>query len=226
MAKQTKIKATLREQVGGRASRKLSRAGFVPANVYGKDAPNVNLQLDKREITNLLAHATSEHILVDLEIADAAGTTNRLALIQEVQHHPLRRDVTHVDFHAVKADEKIRAAVPVEPIGEADGVKNYGGVMEVALHEIEVDCLPKDLPEIIRVDVSALGVGQSIHVRDLVLPEGVTAHAHADLTVISVAAPRVEAEVTPAAGAAAEPEVLKEKKAEEGKAGEEKKEKK
>lgn len=224
MAKQTKIKATLREQVGGRASRKLSRAGFVPANVYGKDVTNLNLQLDKREITKILAHASSEHILVDLEIAQDGGTTNRLALIQEVQHHPLRRDVIHVDFHEVKADEKIHAAIPIEPVGEPDGVKNFGGVMEVSVHELEVECLPKDLPEFIRVEVSALGLGQSIHVRDLALPEGVTATASPDLTVISVAAPRVDTEPAPAAAAAAaEPEVLKEKKPEEGKAEGEKK---
>lgn len=216
MAKQTKLKASLREQVGGRASRKLGRAGFVPANVYGKDVKNLSLQLNKREITTLLAHATSEHILVDLEIAEGSGTTNRLALIQEVQHHPLRRDVLHVDFHEVKADEKIHAAIPVQPIGEADGVRNFGGVMEVALHEIEVECLPKDLPEILRVDVSALGLNQAIHIRDLVLPEGVTARANPDLTVISVAAPRVEVEPAPGAATAAEPEVIKEKKPEEG----------
>lgn len=226
MAKQTKIKAAVRSQIGGRASRKLSSSNLVPANVYGKDVPNTSLQLNKRDITNVLAHATSEHILVDLEIADGGATVNRLALIQEVQHHPLRRDVIHVDFHAVKADEVIHAAIPIEPIGEADGVRNFGGVMEVSVHELEVECLPKDLPEVLRVDVSALGLNQSIHVRDLVLPEGVTARGNPDLTVISVAAPRVEAEPVVAAAAATEPEVLKEKKPEEGKAEDDKKEKK
>lgn len=223
MAKQTKIKANLREQVGGRASRKLARAGLVPAVVYGKDVTNLNLQLDKREISKILAHATSEHILVDLEIAQDGGTSNRLALIQEVQHHPLKRDVIHIDFHEVKADEIIHAAIPIEPVGEPDGVKNFGGVMEVSVHELQVECLPKDLPELIRVDVSALGVGQSIHVRDLTLPEGVTAKVSPDLTVITVAAPRVEVEPAAAAATAAEPEVIKEKKPEEGKAEDEKK---
>jgi large subunit ribosomal protein L25 len=227
MAKQTKIKAAVRSQIGGRASRKLATTNLVPANVYGKDVPSQSLQLNKREISNVLAHATSEHILVDLEIADGSNTINRLALIQEVQHHPLRRDVVHVDFHAVNADEKIHASIPIEPVGEADGVRNFGGVMEVALHEIEVECLPKDLPEILRIDVSALGLNQSIHIRDLALPEGVTARSNADLTVISVAAPRVEAEpVAPVAGAAAaEPEVLKEKKPEDAKAEDDKKKK-
>lgn len=211
MAKQLKIQAQVREQAGGRASRKLARVGLVPANIYAKGEENLSLQIDKREISNILAKATSEHILVDLQIVKGGETASRLALIQEVQHHPLRRDVLHVDFHAVRPDEKIHAAIPVEPFGEADGVKNYGGVLEVAIHELEVECLPKDLPEIIRVDVSALGLGQSVHVRDIVLPEGVVARGNADLTVITVAAPRVEVEA-PAGGAAGQPEVLKEKK--------------
>ena len=213
MAKQLKLKAQVRSAVGARQSRKLGRIGIVPANIYGKGSEALSLQIEKKEITKLLAKATSEHVLVDLEIE---GAENRLALIQEVQHHPLRRDVLHVDFHAVKADEVIHAAIPVETFGEADGVKNYGGVLEFAIHEIEIECLPKDLPEIIRVDVSALGVGQSIHVRDLALPEGVTAKTSADLTVVAVNAPRVEAE--PAAGAATQPEVLKEKKPADAKA--------
>jgi large subunit ribosomal protein L25 len=128
--------------------------------------------------------------------------------------------VVHVDFHAVRADEKIHAAVPVEPVGEANGVKNFGGIMEVAIHELEVECLPKDLPEIIRIDVTALGLGQAIHVRDLQLPTGVSTRANPDLTVITVAAPRVEAEPVPGE-AQAQPEVIKEKK-EEPKAEEKK----
>src|SRR5215213_1739600 len=213
MAKQLKLKAELRGGVGRPVSRKLRSSGKVPANIYGKDLENQNLQLDSKELGRLLAQTTSEHVLVDLEIADGGQTSNRLALIQEVQHNPLRGDVLHVDFHAVRADEKLQAAIPVEAFGEADGVKNFGGTLEMAIHELEVECLPRDLPDVIRIDVSALGLGQAIHVRDLQLPEGVTAKANPDLTVILVAAPRVEAEATPGA-AAAQPEVLKEKKEE------------
>jgi len=214
MAKQLKLKAETRSGAGRPVSRKLRTAGKVPANIYGKDLPNQNLQLDAKELKRLLAQTTSEHVLVDLEIADGGQSSNRLALIQEVQHNPLRGHVLHVDFHAVRADEKLHAAIPVEAFGEADGVKNFGGTLEMAIHELEVECLPKDLPDIIRIDVSALGLGQAIHVRDLQLPEGVTAKANPDLTVILVAAPRVEAETTPTGAAAAQPEVLKEKKEE------------
>jgi large subunit ribosomal protein L25 len=133
--------------------------------------------------------------------------------------------VIHVDFHAVRADEKLHAAIPIEPIGEPNGVKNFGGVMDIAIHELDVECLPKDLPDIIRVDVTELNIGQSIHVRDLQLPAGVVAKANPDLTVVSVSAPRVEAEPTPAAEVVTQPEVIKEKKEGEPKAEEKEKEK-
>jgi large subunit ribosomal protein L25 len=211
MAKQLKLTAHTRSTSGRSSVIKIKQQGLVPAVVYGGQDKPVNLSLNAREIHNLLAHATSEHVLVDLEIVDGGAKSNRLALIQEVQHHPLRRDVLHVDFHAVKADELLHSKIPVEAFGEADGVKNYGGILELNMHEIEIECLPKDLPEIIRIDVSALGVGEAIHIKDIKLPEGVTAKADGELTVVRVAAPKVEVEPV-AAEAAAQPEVLKEKK--------------
>jgi len=216
MAKQIKLAAQARPHVGRSAVRKLKQQGMVPAVVYGaKQAPE-HLQLSAREIGNVLAHATGEHFLVELEITGEGATTNRLALVQEIQHHPLKGDVLHVDFHAVSADEKLHAQVPIETIGEPAGVKNFGGLLEVPLHSLDVECLPKDLPEVIRVDVSALGIGDALHVRDLPLPEGVTARADGELTVVRVTAPTVAEEAastTPTA--TVQPEVLKEKKADE-----------
>ena len=98
---------------------------------------------------------------------------NRLALVQEVQHSPVGGDVLHIDFHAVSMDEKIEAEVPLEPIGIANGVKNFGGLLEQNVRALAIECLPKDLPDKITVDVSALNIGDSIHVRDIALPEGV-----------------------------------------------------
>ena len=109
-------------------------------------------------------------MLVDLEIADGDRKSSRLALIQEVQHHPLRGDILHVDFHAVSANEKLHAEIPVQAMGEPSGVKNFGGILEIAMHSIEVECLPKDLPEIIQIDVSGLNVGDAIHIKDVQLP--------------------------------------------------------
>ena len=211
MAKQLKLSAQTRSVVGRSAVNKIKAQGLVPATIYGGHDKPVNLSLNKREISTLLSRATSEHVLVDLEIADGSAKSSRLALIQEVQHHPIRRDVLHVDFHAVRADEKLHAEIPVEPFGEPAGVKNFGGILEINLHSLEVECLPKDLPELIRIDVSALNVGEAVHVKDLVLPEGVSVRADGELTVVRVAAPKVELEPV-AAVAAAGPEVIKEKK--------------
>ncbi len=202
--------------------RKIKTAGLVPGVVYGAKQQVQHVQLSAREVRDVLAHATGEHFLVELEISGEGDKTNRLALIQEVQHHPLRGDVLHIDFHAVSEDEKIHASVPIETVGEAAGVKNSGGLLEVPMHSLEVECFPRDLPDVIRVDVSALNVGDALHVRDLTLPSGVAARGDQDLTVIRLTAPTTAEAATPAAEAAAAPEVLKEKKVEEKKPEEKK----
>jgi large subunit ribosomal protein L25 len=213
MAKQQKLTAHTRLETGRSAVNKIKQQGLVPAVVYGGQEKPINLSIKAREIGNILAHATSEHFLVDLEIADGSSKGNRLALVQEVQHDALKGHVLHVDFHAVKADEKLHAEIPVVTAGEPSGVKNFGGILEISMHAIEVECLPKDLPDLITIDVSALNVGDGIHVKDIQFPEGVTSRVDGDLTVVRVAAPTVEVEPTPAAEAAATgPEVIKEKK--------------
>jgi large subunit ribosomal protein L25 len=216
MAKQVKLTAQRREATGRSAIRKLKARGIVPAIVYGgKDKPQP-LQVSRRDISLMLSHASGENILVELEIAGEKGS--RMAMIQEIQHSPVGGDVLHVDFHAVSMDEKIEADVPLEAVGVANGVKNFGGLLEQSLRTLEVECLPRDLPDKITVDVSALNIGDSIHVRDIQLPAGVAAETQADLTAFSVVAPAVEEEpVAEVAEAAAGPEVIKEKK-EEGEA--------
>ena len=216
MAKQQKLQAQTRTALGRSAVNKIKQQGLVPAVIYGGTEAPQALALNAREISNLLAKAVSEHVLVDLEIADGGQVQSRLALIQEVQHHPLRRDVLHVDFHAVRADEKIHAEIPIETIGEPNGVRNFGGILELALHALEVECLPRDLPDVITIEVSALNVGEAIHVQDVVLPEGVVAKAAPELTVVRVAAPKVEVEPVVTGEVAPQPEVLKEKKEEPG----------
>jgi large subunit ribosomal protein L25 len=212
MAKQVKLKAERRSATGRSAARKLKARGVIPAVIYGaKDKPQP-LQLSERDINAMLSHASGENILVELEIdGDQSG---RLALVQEIQHSPVRGDVLHIDFHSVSMDEKIHAEVPVETIGTANGVKNFGGLLEQNLRALAIECLPRDLPDCIVVDVSALNIGDSIHVRDLQLPPGVTTRMQLDLTAFSVLAPAVEEEPVAAVATAAEPEVITEKKAE------------
>ena len=213
MAKQVKLSAQTRPHVGRSAVKKLTAQGVVPAVVYGGKEKPQSLQVSRREIQTLLSHAVGENILVDLEISDAGKTTNRLALIQEVQHNPLGGAVLHVDFHAVSQNETLEANIPIEALGEAVGVRSYGGILGQNIRSLEVECLPKDLPEIITVDVSNLNIGDSIHVKHLILPPGVKATVDGELTVFLVAAPTVEEE-KPVVEAAASPEVIKEKKPE------------
>src|SRR5438128_9658001 len=214
MAKQVKLKAEPRPTVGRSAVRKLRARGLIPAVIYGgKNEPQA-LQVAAREINAMMSHASGENVLVELEIAGEGSS--RTALVQEVQHSPVGGEIRHVDFHAVSMDQMIQAEVPLEPTGTPVGVKTFGGLLEQSLRVLAIECLPGDLPDRITVDVSQLNIGDSIHVRDIKLPPGVTAKVQPDLTAFSVVAPVVEEEpvVTEAEVAAAGPEVITEKKGE------------
>ncbi len=213
MAKQVKLSATRRTGTGRSAVRKLKAQGSVPAVIYGGKTKSEPLQVSKRDVSLLLSHASGENILVELEIEGEKGA--RLALMQEVQHAPLGGDILHVDFHAVSMDEMIDADVPLEPSGIPEGVKTFGGLLEQNIRSLEIECLPSNLPDVITVDVSRLNIGDSIHVRELPLPEGVTTRVPPDLTAFSVLAPKVEEEpVATAPEAATAPEVITAKKEE------------
>jgi large subunit ribosomal protein L25 len=213
MAKQVKLAASRRTALGRSGVRKIKATGAVPAVIYGGKNQPEPLQVSRRDIDTLLSHAAGENILVELEI-EGEGT-NRLALVQEVQHSPVGGAVLHVDFHAVSMDETIEADVPLEPIGTANGVKNFGGLLEQSLRSLSIECKPRDLPDVIRVDVSELNVGDAIHVRDIPLPEGVSTRVGPDLTAFSVMAPTVATDdATAGVAPTTAPEVIKEKKAE------------
>src|SRR5438093_5955902 len=197
--------------------KKLRASGRVPAIIYGRRTNPENLEIGLNEIEDLIHHSVSETILVDLAVAGGAQG-QRLALVQEVQHHPLSGKVLHVDFHEVAENEKVTVTVPVETTGEATGVKTGGGVLEHVLFKIKIRALPRELPEVITVDVTSLEIGQSIHLGEIPLPPGVEVIGDKKIPVISVAAPITEAQEAAALEAAttplAEPEVLKEKKEE------------
>src|SRR5436190_5269923 len=184
MAKQVKLTASRRMEIGRSAVRKIKARGGVPAVVYGGKTKPEPLQVAKRDIAMMLSHASGENILVELEID--GEKSGRLALVQEVQHSPLGGDILHVDFHAVSVDEMIEAEVPLEPTGTPTGVKTFGGLLEQNLRSLAIECLPRDLPDLISVDVSHLNIGDAIHVRELPLPAGVTTRVPAELTAFSV----------------------------------------
>src|SRR5881628_647102 len=196
--------------------KKLRASGRVPAVIYGRRTNPENLEIGLNEIEDLIHHSVSETILVDLAVAGGSRGL-RLALVQEVQHHPLSGKVLHVDFHEVAENEKVTVTVPVETVGEAAGVKTGGGVLEHVLFKIKVRALPRDLPELITVDVSHLNIGQAVHLGEIKAPERVEFIGDKQIPVIAVAAPRTEeeeaAEAAEAAAAApGEVEMIKEKK--------------
>lgn len=211
MANHSKLSARVRSEAGSTQVKLVRARDGVPAVIYGSNLAPTNLEIPRRAIEVLLSHAAGENILVDIEIDNGSSKANQLAMIQEVQRHPVRADILHVDFHAVAANETIEAHIPIEIVGESDGVKNYGGVLEIIIREILISCVPQNLPEVIEVDITKLKIGQSIHVKDLILPKGVTADLDSELTVLSVVAPKVEA-ASAENSATSSPEVLKEKK--------------
>src|SRR5438270_11048616 len=201
-------------------AKRLRGAGRIPAVIYGRQAQPQNLEVLAKEMETLIHHSVSENLLVDLAVKDDSRP-QRLALVQEVQHHPLSGEVLHVDFHEVAENEKVTVMVPVETLGEAVGVKTSGGVLEHVLFKIKARALPKDLPEQITVDVSNLNIGQAIHLGEIPAPAGVELLGDKNIPVIAVAAPRTEEEEAAEAAAAAAPgevEMIKEKK-EEGEEG-------
>jgi len=198
MAKILDLITEPRTSEGTAAVKRLRKAGSIPAVVYGRKTPVTNVQVDSKTFTKILQNSASDNILVSLKM----GSGEQLALVQEVQHDHLKGGILHVDFHAIAMDEEIHAEVPVETTGEAIGLK-FGGLVEIIHHTLEVRCLPKDLPESISVDVTALQVGKSIHVGEIPYPAGVRPKLAADVVVLMCVEPKVEAEPTPAEAAAA-----------------------
>jgi large subunit ribosomal protein L25 len=222
MAKKVQLKAKTRTGSGRGAARRLRAEGVVPAVIYGAHMKPLSVAVAVKELEKVLKHATSENVLVDLQVDEGGATKNRLTLIQEVQHHPYEDVVLHIDFHEVLATEKLRTRVPVRPVGEPSGVKNGGGVLEFVMRELHVECLPQDLPDLIEVNVEKLEISQSIHVGDIAAPTGVALLDDKGQTVFLVAAPITEEELAAmteaAAAPSAEPEVITAKK-EEGEEG-------
>lgn len=194
-------------------SKKLRDQGRIPAVIYGGQAKALNLEVNSREFTDLLNHSVSETLLVDLTINGESA--KRLALLQEVQHHPVSGKVLHLDLHQVQENETVTVNVPVETKGEPVGVKSGGGVLQHTLLKVKVRATPKDLPEAIIIDVSDLQAGKAIHIGEVATPVGVTIIGKKDAVVVAVAEPKKEVEAAPAEGAApaaGEVEMIKEKK--------------
>ena len=195
MAEDFIVHGEFREEQGTGASRRLRRSGRVPAILYGGASEPVQLSIDHNEMLRHLEHeAFYSHILS----IDVDGKTEN-AVLKDLQRHPAKAQILHADFMRVVAGQAMRMTVPLHFVGEdtSPGIKNSGGVLDRQRNELEIECLPKNLPEYIEVDVSALDINDSIHLEELTLPEGVesVAKMHGEnWTVAAVHVPRVAVE--------------------------------
>ena len=230
------LEAELREGKGRAKAKDLRDSGYLPSVVYshGKDA--LSIKFSKSALLKLVHQHRLESSIINIKIKDDKKVKGRSCLIKEIQYDPVHEDIIHIDFNEISLTEAIKVNVPIETKGEAIGVKQEGGSLEHILWEVEVECLPTNIPKNIEVDITALKLGEAIHIKDIVFPPGIKPLNDPTAIVLHVAAPmKEEAPAEAVEGdAKQEPEVIKEKKevpaeggAEEGKeVKEEKKEKK
>jgi large subunit ribosomal protein L25 len=209
------LAAASRMESGKGVARSLRREGRVPATLYGHGIAARSLSVDHKLLSKLLDVIGGEAALVDVSIDGSAPVP---ALVREVQRNPVRRsDVIHIDLYAVVATEAITVDVPVHILGVADGVRNHGGVLDHHLHRLTVKVLPADIPEHIDVDVTELGVGHAIHVRDITIAKGEIMN-DADVSIVSVIQARAEVAAAVTETETGSPEVIKKGKADEAEA--------
>ena len=228
-----KLKAQVRDERGTRRSKRLRGRGVIPAVLYGLGQESISLGVENKELLKVLRGKGGEHAIVDLQVSGGAleQPLKKTAIVKEVQRDHIRDGILHVDFAAISLTEKLVVKVQIVDSGEPIGV-TQGGVLEHIIRELEVECLPSDLPEHITVDVSAMNIGNSIKVGEITAPPGVKILADPSLTVFTVSMPKVEkvevpaeevaaAEAAPAEGEEEKPEEGKEKEQAKGKEKEE-----
>jgi large subunit ribosomal protein L25 len=213
------IQVEPREAKSKGAAKRARRLGKIPGIFYGPKTETVPFQVNGKDFVNRVAGIEGSH-LIRIK-SDAAALADRVALVKEMQFHPVDGQIIHLDFYEVDLKEKIRVKVPLHFTGKAAGVVR-GGILQPIVREVEVECLPLDIPEYLEIEVSSLDIGDSLHITDLPIPEGVTAIYEDSFPVVSVVPPTVEKvavveEVPAAEGAEAAPAAAVEEKKEEEK---------
>ena len=215
------LSASPRDAAGKGAARSLRSAGKIPAVIYGHAREPQSLAIPTREFEKLLERVSAESTVIEL---DLAGTVAR-TLIREIQRHPFKKQILHVDFQELVAGEKVTVNVPIVLVGTPEGVRVSGGILSQVMSELSILVDPVNIPNRIEADVTAVTIGHSLHVSDLKIPEGVEVVDDPEETVAVVSAPKVEAEPVPAtepAEGAAEPELIRKTKEEGEEEGESK----
>ena len=210
----TVVQATLRDAVGKNPNRRLRASGRIPAVVYGRGVTPVSISVDPRDVQRILHSASGRNTIFTLEI----DGNSRDVLIRDLQLDPVKDTLIHADFQAVAMDQTMVFEVPVEPVGTAKGVKTGGGILEIVLKSIEVECLPGDVPEDIKIDVSEMDVGDVLRVSQLQVDTSkIKVLNEPDLVVLSIvllALERAEEAAAPVEEAGVEPEVIRKGRAE------------
>ena len=213
------LNAEVRERTGKEMAKKLRARGLIPAIFYGPRSETLGLVLDPKDLSKTLQTEAGGNVIIDLTIRKGEEIFKKVVMLKELQVHPLQRRTLHADFYEVSMDEMITVEIPVHLLGKSEGVK-VGGILEQVLRTIQIQCLPGDIPRSIDVDVSALKIGDSIHVKDLIV-EKVKILSDLHFTVATVVPPLAEEKpeevVAPEEGAEAEVKEGAEEKKEEGK---------
>jgi large subunit ribosomal protein L25 len=193
------IAADVRDTTGKGAARKLRREGKIPAVLYGRKTEPIMLAVDAVKLERLLRQGAGESSLIDVQVRRDTKTDPHTVILKELQIDPVKQFYRHADFHEIAMDEEITLEIPIELLGTPAGVEQ-GGILENIRRYLTISCLPGKLVDKISFDVSEMGVGDTIHIKDIPLPAGLTAQEEGDLAVATVAAPSVEAEPSGEAG--------------------------
>ena len=212
------LTAQAREKAGKGVARSLRRSQMVPAVLYGR-GKSVPIALGNKEVTRILNTKGGEHALINLKVEGAKGEAERMALIKDYQLDPITSLLLHVDLMEVAMNEKVKIPVAVRLSGSSIGVKE-GGILQYGIREVEVECLPHQIPDHIEINIAALKVNESLHVRDIAIAEGVRILTDGDATVVTIQPPISDAKLeamlsaAPAVAEAGEPELVKKPKKE------------
>ncbi|MFP3869389.1 MAG: 50S ribosomal protein L25/general stress protein Ctc [Syntrophobacteria bacterium] len=190
------LKAQLREKTGKGVARSLRRQGFIPAVFYGPGVEPVPLAFSSKDLDRLFGGGSGEYLLIDLNIENGESTQKHRAMIKEVQTDPVKQNILHIDLYGISMDKKITVEVPITLTGVSLGVTE-GGILQQVRRTIEISCLPGRIPEALKVDMSNLGIGESVHVSDLDVPTGIELLAEEHLTIASVVPPARAEEIEP-----------------------------
>ena len=194
--KQINLKTTSRTQVGGNSAKRYRKSGQVPAVIYGESGEK-HLLINNKDLSAALKSVAGKAVLIEMTFDD--GTESRYAMLKDVERHPISEAPLHVDFVEVVRGKPMHAVLPLHFTGEAYGVKNENGVIEIHEHEVRVKCRPRDLPEMIVIDISNLKVGEGIHLKDVKAPEGVEFTSDMEDLLVTCNLIKVEEETAPAA---------------------------